>query len=153
VRLTGDPDASDDIAQEAFVRLLERDVRGDPAGIRAWLFKVVTHLVRDRVKVTRNRERLLERNPWYATPTELPDRAVERNEQSLQVRRALDVLEERERTLLLMREEGFDYGELAEVVGVKASSVGTLLARARKRFAEALDGHGIRPDENDEHAS
>ena len=51
LRLTADPDWAEDTTQEAFVRLLDRSVRGDFAGLRAWLFKVATHLIRDRARV------------------------------------------------------------------------------------------------------
>jgi DNA-directed RNA polymerase specialized sigma24 family protein len=37
--------------------------------------------------------------------------------------------------LLFLRAEGFSYKELAEAVGVEASSVGTLLVRAEAAFA------------------
>jgi RNA polymerase sigma-70 factor, ECF subfamily len=138
VRLTGDGDAAEDVAQEAFVRLLDRKVEGERAGIRAWLFKVATHLVRDRVRVDRNRERLLEKHPVLPGAPDDPERAVERNERVQAVRRALAFLDERDRTLLLLREEGFAYQELAGIIGVQPGSVGTLLARARRRFAEVL---------------
>jgi RNA polymerase sigma factor (sigma-70 family) len=64
---------------------------------------------------------------------------IDRSRRIADVRRALDSLDERDRTLLLMREEGFQYRELAEAVGVEPTSVGTLLARARRRFAEAVE--------------
>jgi RNA polymerase sigma-70 factor (ECF subfamily) len=41
--------------------------------------------------------------------------------------------------MLLMREEGFRYAEIAEAVGVAPGSVGTLLARALRRFSTALE--------------
>jgi RNA polymerase sigma-70 factor (ECF subfamily) len=142
VRLTGDEDVAADTAQEAFVRLLERGVKGEPAGLKAWLFKVATHVIRDRVRVEGNRARLLAANP---TPDAVEDHTAERIDRSRRVadvRRALDSLDERDRTLLLMREEGFQYRELAEAVGVEPTSVGTLLARARRRFAEAVGPSG-----------
>jgi RNA polymerase sigma factor (sigma-70 family) len=73
---------------------------------------------------------------------------MERDEVVTSVRSALDKLEERDRQLLLMREEGFSYREMAEMVGVKATSVGTLLARAQERFVDAyrLDGAPVAPD-------
>ena len=133
-RLTGDPDVAEDMAQEAFVRMLERRVVGERAAVRVWLFKVATHLVRDRWKVSSNRKRLLESHP--VTPGAGPDpaRETERREDVASVRRALDTLDPRDRELLLMREEGFSYREMAEAVGVSGASVGTLLARAQKRF-------------------
>jgi len=36
---------------------------------------------------------------------------------------------------LLLRQEGFSYKEIAQVVNVAPTSVGTLLARALERFA------------------
>lgn len=33
-RLTGDPDVAEDVAQEAFVRLLDRQVAGEQAALR-----------------------------------------------------------------------------------------------------------------------
>lgn len=143
VRLTGDGDAADDVAQEAFVRLVEHDVSGDADGLRSWLFRTALNLVRDRARVRTNRERLLQENPAHAavpSDPETPDRATERAEAVRKVRRTLDDLDERDRALLLMREEGFRYREMAEVVGVAPASVGTLLARAQRRFAEAYEG-------------
>ncbi len=140
LRLTGDADAAEDTAQEAFVRLLERGVRGEPAGLRAWLFKVATHVVRDRARVESNRARLLAANAVPEGVEREPVEEMDRSRRVAAVRGALDSLSERDRTLLLMREEGFAYLELAEAIGVEPTSVGTLLARARRKFAEAVEG-------------
>ena len=138
VRLAGDGDLADDLVQEAFFRLLDRKVQGEPEALRAWLFRVATHLVRDRFRARETRSRLLAANPVLPSGPPRPDRAVERSEEIATVRAALEKLDPREREMLLLREEGFSYRELAEVVGVAPGSVGTLLARARRRFTEAL---------------
>lgn len=137
-RLTGDADAAEDVAQEAFVRLLTRDVEGPAAGVRAWLFQVATHLVRDRYRVSENRIRLLETYPGsQATQPDAQER-LERDERVGAVKAAMESLPERDRVMLLMREEGFNYREIGEAVSVQPTSVGTLLARAQQRFADAL---------------
>jgi len=141
-RLTGDADAAEDVAQEAFVRLLTRGVEGHPTAIRVWLFRVATHLIRDRYRVSENRKRLLETYPVTPSGMPDPDARVEVEEEVGGVRSALESLPERDRTMLLMREEGFSYREIGEAVDVLPSSVGTLLARAQKRFAEAYEGEG-----------
>jgi RNA polymerase sigma-70 factor (ECF subfamily) len=141
-RLTGDADAAEDVAQEAFVRLLERGVEGHPVALRVWLFRVATHLVRDRYRVGENRKRLLETYPVAPSGLPDPDEQLEAEEQAGGVRAALGALTERDRTMLLMREEGFSYREIGEAVDVLPSSVGTLLARAQKRFVEAYEGAG-----------
>lgn len=136
-RLTGDADVADDLAQEAFIRLLEKDVSDQ--GIRSWLFTVARNLVRDRSRVRSRREELLDQYDTGPSRPRRPDEAAERKERVEAVRTALEELSERDRTMLLLREEGFKYSEIAEVVGVKPSSVGTLLARALRRFEEAYD--------------
>ena len=136
-RLTGDADVADDLAQEAFIRLLEKDVSDE--GIRSWLFTVARNLVRDRSRVRSRREELLDQYDTGPSRPRRPDETAERKERVEAVRAALDELSERDRTMLLLREEGFKYSEIAEVVGVKPSSVGTLLARALRRFEEAYD--------------
>jgi DNA-directed RNA polymerase specialized sigma24 family protein len=50
--------------------------------------------------------------------------------------------------MLLMREEGFRYREIAAVVNVAPASVGTLLARAVRRFEKALDPVYIEDESN-----
>ncbi|MEZ4422327.1 MAG: sigma-70 family RNA polymerase sigma factor [Gemmatimonadota bacterium] len=142
-RLTGDPDAAADVAQEAFVRLVERDVQGAPHELRAWLFKVATHRIRDRFRTRENRRRLLEIHPVLPGAAPDPDDEVERAQRVGRVREVLERLNLRDRELLLMREEGFSYKEMADAVGVAPGSVGTLLARALARFADALRAEGI----------
>lgn len=134
-RLTGDPDLAEDLAQEAFVRLLERDLPESEA--RAWIFAVATNLARDHARTRRRRNRLLEANEVRTESPARPDEVVERAERIAAVRRALDSLSSRDRQMLLMREEGFSYREIAEAVGVLPGSVGTLIARALRRFGAA----------------
>lgn len=139
-RLTGDRDTAEDTAQEAMVRLFAHGVEGPPPALRAWLFKTATHLVRDRYRVEENRRRLLQENPFTPSAVEGPERLLERKADREQARQALDELPERDREMLLMRYEGFSYKEIADVVNVAATSVGTLLARAERRFLEVLEG-------------
>ena len=54
-------------------------------------------------------------------------------------RRALAELTERDRQALLLKEEGLGYEEIASVLGIEKSSVGTTLSRARRRLAEAYE--------------
>ena len=141
-RLTGDADAAEDIAQEAFVRLLKQSLPEDE--VRPWLFTVAMNLVRDTARKTERRTRLLTTAPTLVTPTVLPDEGLERSERVARVRAVLDQLSERDRQLLLMREEGFKYDEIAAVVGVAPASVGTLIARALKRFTDAYQAREAR---------
>jgi len=136
-RLTGDPDQAADLAQEAFFRLLDRGAEGTEAGLRSWLFMVATNLVRDRSRTRETRRRILAGIP---PPESLPgpDEELARAEEIHRVRKALKVLSKRDREMLLLRQEGFSYKEIAEVSGVSHRSVGTILARALQRFSAEL---------------
>jgi RNA polymerase sigma-70 factor (ECF subfamily) len=144
-RLTGDTDAADDMAQESFVRLLGRRLPEDEA--RLWLFTVATNLFRDRARMSKRRERILTANPWRPAALPRPDEVLDRARTVDGVRRALEKVPERDRQMLLMREEGFRYGEIAKAAGVAPGSVGTLLARAARRFAAVYAKHEEKGDE------
>lgn len=139
VRLTGDPDAAADAAQEAFVRLLARAPREDR--LRAWLFTVATNVVRESANARKRRTRLLDRflgRAPVADPSPDPLAAAVTGETRDRVRAALAALSDRERSVLLMREEGFSHREIAQAVGTTTGSVGTMIARALDKLAEHL---------------
>ena len=54
-----------------------------------------------------------------------------------QVRDALDALSERDREVLLLWDAGQSYTEIARQAKLAVGAVGTTLARARRRLAEA----------------
>ena len=146
VRLTGDADQAADVAQECFIRLIVR--RPEERQLRGWLFRVATNLVRDESRVRRRRVELLQESldsvgaGAGSAPVD-PERALELKERSQTVRRALDALSLRDRTLLLMREEGFSHREMAVAVGTTTKSVGSMIARALTKLATELSRPGI----------
>lgn len=137
-RLTGRPEEAADITQETFRRLLEQDE--SPDDVKGWLVTVALNQVRDRERTASRRRELAAGEDLLPDSPERPDQAYGRNERVSEARRALDTLNERDRKMLLLREEGFKYREIAEMVGVKPGSVGTMLARALEQFSEAYDG-------------
>lgn len=136
-RRTGDQARAEDLAQEAFVRALEHR----PERPRAWLFTVAANLARDEGRRDSVRRRHLElvKSEADARPPVEPaaDRALERRDTVRRVRAALGRLAERDRDALLLWEEGFSYDEIAESLNLSRGSIGTTLARARKRLAAA----------------
>jgi RNA polymerase sigma-70 factor (ECF subfamily) len=139
VRLTGDADLADDAAQETFARLVARPPRDENP--RAWLFTVATNLVRGWSNRRKRRNQLIQagaaRMPSADQPRD-PAAAAEAAQIRTLVRKALAALSDRERTILLMREEGFAHREIAAVVGTTTGSVGTMIARAMDKLAEHL---------------
>jgi RNA polymerase sigma-70 factor (ECF subfamily) len=137
-RRLGDRDWADEIAQETFVRALRQD---EIVNERSWLFAVANNLVRDEARKDMRRRRHLEllAAEQRDAQVEAPDIAMERALDAADARRALDALAERDRQALLLREEGLDYPEIAEILGVAVGSVGTTLSRARRRLAESYE--------------
>jgi RNA polymerase sigma-70 factor (ECF subfamily) len=137
-RRLGDRDWAEEVAQETFLRALRQDVLTSE---RSWLFAVATNLVRDEARKSERRRRhlalLAEQERETVTEPELT--AIERAQDAALARRAIDALIERDRLALLMREEGLNYDEIAAALGLSVGSVGTTLARARRRLAETYE--------------
>jgi RNA polymerase sigma factor (sigma-70 family) len=133
-RLTRDVHLAEDLVQDAFLRLWrETRVVEHP---RSWLYRVCTNMVRDQARRVATRER-------HASSTDdedrtaSPDDDMERAESVRTVRLALERLIPRDREALLLRESGFRYAEIADVIEVRTEIVPTLIARALKRFHKA----------------
>jgi RNA polymerase sigma-70 factor (ECF subfamily) len=151
-RRLGDRDWAEEVAQETFLRAVKQE---SIVSERSWLFAVATNLVRDEARKDIRRRRRLEllREQARVDPEPL---TIERAQEAALARKALDQLTERDREALLMREEGLDYTEIANALELSVSSVGTTLARARRRLVEAyesLQGHGARSAARGTHAA
>ena len=138
-RKVWDADQAQDLAQETFMRALDHE----PDNPRAWLFTVATNLARDEARgVARRRKHLaLLKSDAAANPGPAPDaaQAAEANERTKAVRRALDQLSERDREALLLWDAGFNYQEIAAQIDSAVGSVGTTLARARRRLVAVFE--------------
>lgn len=137
-RRLGDRDWAEEIAQETFVRALRQ---AEITSARSWLYAVATNLVRDEMRKDARRRARLEQLVADARALEqdIVPLPVERGEDSLVARAALEQLGERDREALLMREEGLDYVEIAAALELSVGSVGTTLSRARRRLVEAYE--------------
>ena len=137
-RRLGDRDWAEEVAQETFVRALRQESLTNE---RSWLFAVATNLVRDEARkdARRRRHLALLAEQERETQVEPEPTNLERAQEAAMARKAVDALVERDRLALLMREEGLDYTEIAEALELSPGSVGTTLARARRRLAETYE--------------
>ncbi len=137
-RRLGDRDWAEEVAQETFVRALRQDTIVNE---RSWVFAVAHNLVRDGARRdARNRRHLeLMAAEVREAQVESVDLTLERAQDASFARKALEQLGERDRQALLLKEEGLDYAEIADVLQIEKSSVGTTLSRARKRLAESYE--------------
>lgn len=138
-RMTGDAELAADAVQDAFLRLVAKPPR--PEAVKAWLFRVGTNLVRDRGRARSRQLRILEQSPDRAPHGDAPldpEAELELAERRSRVREALAALSERDRTVLLMRAEGFAYREIAEAVGTTTEAVGAVILRALRKLGAQL---------------
>lgn len=146
LRITGSPEEAEDLSQDVFLRLHERFESLDlDDNVGGWLYRVASNAGFNAVRARKRGHHLLLRWVRLEWPSRIasPSAAeeVDRQSDAEMVRQALSRLSERDRTVLILRYSGVSYAEIASAVGVKPSSVGTILVRAehalRGRF-EAL---------------
>jgi RNA polymerase sigma-70 factor (ECF subfamily) len=141
--LSGDPALAEDIAQESFIRLYRRGSMPDAPA--AWLVTVAHNLLRDDHRQRTRRRGLLSRRAGElpaADPAPDTDAGVLAAERIASARRALALLPERDRQLLLLRHEGYAYREIAQILNLAPSGIGTMLARAGEAFQRIYEDLG-----------
>jgi RNA polymerase sigma-70 factor, ECF subfamily len=140
-RVLGDRMSSEDVAQDAFIRLSEQPVllaRPD-AEVAAWLRRVALNLAFNRLRSDRRARQRLERVAGLEVADHQegasgPATLLVRQEEQATVRRVLADLPQRQRECLLLRHAGYSYAEIAAALEVAIGSVGVLLARAEHAF-------------------
>ncbi len=143
-RLLGNADETKDLVQETFVRYYDMTRSGtEIISPLPWLFRVATNLIRNHAKMNKRQTEL--QNESQPIPV-LPDTAeteLIRKQSIGHVRTAMKQLSTRDQALLNLYQERRTYTEIAEILDINKSSVGTLLARAidRLRMSGALRGH------------
>lgn len=132
-RKTGDSQLADDLLQETYYRFLRTHVRFESDSHRKnYLFRIATNLANDTFRAGRD-EQLPENYDAGTAPHNHQNKA--------DVNRAMARLKPRERDALwLAYAEGLSHKEIAEALGVKATSMKILLFRARQKFASVLRG-------------
>jgi len=142
-RMTGDSRLADDLLQEAYYRLLRTKATFESDDHRRnYLYRIATNLVHDQRRRPRaDREPLedAERQPAPESLTGSESRAARR----IDLARAMARMKPRERSMLwLAYAHGCSHEEIAEVLGLKTSSLKALLHRARRRLAGFLTPAG-----------
>jgi len=140
--LLGDEAASEDMAQEVFLRLY-RNPPDRPEAVGAWLHRVLTRIAYDAIDRKLRERRLLDkqgREIQLDGPGEFAvDDEIERRMNADEVREWLDALPERDRQVLMLRYSGYSYAEIAEQLKVNPPLVGSLLQRAQTRLRRLAD--------------
>jgi RNA polymerase sigma-70 factor (sigma-E family) len=133
--LTGDRDAAQDIAHDAFLRVAGRfgDLR-DPGAFGPYLRTTVVNLCRARGRRIERERRLL---PRHADPEAVePDRTADDRDQMWSV---IQTLPYRQRAVLVLRYwEDLSEAQIGEVLKCSPRAVNSLLSRARGSLRDAI---------------
>ncbi len=135
-RLVGDWAEAEDLALETFWKLYQ-DPPSGRENLEGWLYRVAVNQGLNALRATKRRKNYEQEAGAQALeeiPSTQPENEVERAEQRREVQAVLAQMKPRSAKLLVLRQTGLSYKELAAVLKVKPSSVGTLLARAEDEF-------------------
>jgi len=136
--LLRDRSAAEDVTALAFERAYTKRSRfsagrGSP---EAWVFGIARNAALDELRKLKRRARL-ETEPedvWSPGPEEEAERAFKREE----VRAALAMLDGRDRDLVALKfVGGLSNGEIARVIGISETNVGSRLYRAVEKLRKA----------------
>jgi len=148
--LLGDAHAAEEAAQDAFVRAY-RALKGYPREriralmLRPWLYRILTNVVRNRVRGKRFALAPLERAD--GTPLELedpaaerPEKLVERRETAHSLAAAVAELPDRLRLPVALRHiDGLPYAEIAAILGQPVGTVKANVHRGVARLRSMLE--------------
>jgi len=135
-RLSGNRARSEDLLQDAFLRLWKAAPGYEPsAKVSTYIFRIAHNLFLN--DVARRRERALE--SMEAETRSDPSSDLNRREVQSAVQRAVESLPEGEREVLLLSEyNGFKYAEISEILGIPVGTVKSRMFSAVQRLKEAL---------------
>lgn len=149
-RVLNDRSASDDLAQEVFVRVFvhRRNYRRG-SKFSTWVFTIAANLAKNEIRRRVRRrnwfsldaltEMLNDSVPELADPAESREAGLEREQLQGEVGRAIATVPEKYRLALVLRDiEGLAYEEIAEVLGVPGGTVRSRINRARSMLKRKL---------------
>ena len=139
-RFLGDSVLAEDVAQDAFLKILAGASRYKPtARFSTYLYNVVWHLCIDLYR--KKRPEPLDARPDREHHGAGPVQTALAGEQQAVVREAVDSLPPRQRmTIVLKHFEGLSYEEIGRALDCSPTAVDALLVRAKRRLKDRLEG-------------
>ena len=157
LRMTGNPQDAEDMAQEAFLKAYRSlpEFRGE-SKFSVWLYRIVSNVCLDHLRRQSRRPAVSltaededgEEQQWDLPDESLsPERLLEQKLTREAVRAGLAQLPEEQREILLLREiKGLSYEEIGEILSLEPGTVKSRIFRARKRLCAFLLREGNIPD-------
>ena len=136
-RVVRDADEAEDVAQDVFVSFYRKHP-ADAGYAPAWLHAAAAHTALNAIRSRERRGRRETAHAYDVDQTVDPQRAAEDAETRDEVRAALARMDERAASLLALRYSGLSYDEIAAALGLRKTSIGTLLSRAEEAFRKEV---------------
>jgi RNA polymerase sigma-70 factor (ECF subfamily) len=138
LRLSGRPDAAEDLAQETLLRgWRKRHTLREPRAVRVWLLQIATNVWTDQNRHRPQEPECLIDDPPCADPP-LPN-ALDHREDVRQALAAMDNLPPRQRQVLYLATcEDLAHAEVATVLNISEAAVKANLSLARKEMRRRL---------------
>ena len=158
LRMTGNPQDAEDMAQEAFLKAYRSlpEFRGE-SKFSVWLYRIVSNVCTDHLRRQSRRPAsslTAEDEEGDAVQWDVPDesqspeRVLEQKLTREAVQKGLAALPEEQRQILLLREiRGLSYEEIGEILSLEPGTVKSRIFRARKRLCAFLLREGNIPEE------
>jgi RNA polymerase sigma factor (sigma-70 family) len=140
VRVTSDRAQAEELASEVFCKLAKRPALFRPGNnMEGWLYRAAMNLAFDNLKAGARRKRhedaaALENVRESSRTSSSPLDDILRAEQQRNVRVVLAELKPICARLLILRNAGFSYRELAQILEMNSASIGKLLLRSMVEF-------------------
>ena len=142
-RVTNSREAAEDLCQESFFRLYERNmVFPNPEEAKYWLIRVVKNASLNYAK-RKERERKAYQRAFKedTRQEETGEGILVKKETSEEVKQALEKLPENLKMVLVLKEYAeLNYKEIGRVLGISEGNVKVRVFRARERLAVILQG-------------
>ena len=139
LRMTGDRDASEDLVQEVFFRILRyRHTYKDGTPFTTWMYHIARNARMDRWRKSR-REVALEAPEEETARDEAPTAAerLEARQEAALLRRALAALpEDKREVLILSRYQNLKYDQIARLLDCEVGTVKVRVYRAIRELRE-----------------
>ncbi len=151
-RIMGEPGAAADATQEAFISAYKALNRFRGGSFKSWLMRIVTNACYDELRRRKRRPQssldqiveTYESSPLLVSEAELgPEANRQWTEVVEAISHCLDELPDEQRVATVLRDvEGYNYGEIAEIMASTLGTVKSRLSRARAKLRDCLQGFG-----------
>jgi len=149
LRMTGNAEDAEDLAQEAFWKAYQNlaGFKGE-SGFGPWLYRLASNVCIDHLRREKRREKsslTYQDESGAAVDIEVPDERfmpetmLDRRQVQESIQRGLDTLTPEHRNILVLREiNGLSYEEIGETLELEAGTVKSRISRARIALSKFL---------------